>query len=343
MDSPPENDFDPILLDLHLGQLDPEQRAAVERRIAGDPALQAENQALTAIFAALNSLRQDVPQPPADLVGRVAMRVAAAGRPGRIVFPPLSVVQLADDYGNAGIIRLRSLREIVAVAALIVLAVGLGVPGMLHLRERGQRIACSANLAGIGQGMQAYALANQSWLPFAGWNSNSTWRPTDQAGLDVLPNRTHVYRLVMQRLVPARLFVCPSGNDLPMPEDQVPYHTDFLEARNVSYAYQNMAGVRPSLRDDPDLPILGDDNPLFDNGWPLLSATRSLGLGDPTFLNSRAHAGSGQNILTLLGSVKWMTTPNCGLGGDNIWTLQGVDEYTGREGPQAASDAHLLK
>jgi hypothetical protein len=79
---------------------------------------------------------------------------------------------------------------------------------------------------------------------------------------------------------------------------------------------------------------------LFDNGWPLFE---TLGLSDPANANSRAHGGAGQNVLTLDGNVKWFTNPNAGINNDNIWTLEGVDEYTGREGPRSATDSHLLK
>jgi len=339
----PESEFDPQLLDLHLGRLSASERAEVEARLARDPQLAAEDQALRALFAALDSARQPEPELPRGLRERIGARVAALGPPPRVVRARRSpAAELAEAEG-ARVVRLHSFREVAAVAAVIVLAIGLGVPGLLHMRQRAQRIACSANLASIGRGMQAYALANLGSLPFVGWGADHSWRPTDEPGVVVLPNRRHMYPLLRTRLVPARVFICPSGSDVPMPEDQVPTHEDFLEARNVSYAYQNMAGARPRLRDNPDLPVLADDNPFFDRGWPLFAVARSLGLADPARTNSRAHGGSGQNILTIRGTVKWTTTPNCGPHGDNIWTLNGVEEYTGREGPLTTTDAHLLK
>jgi hypothetical protein len=128
-----------------------------------------------------------------------------------------------------------------------------------------------------------------------------------------------------------------------MSADQVARHNDFTESRNISYSYQNMAGVRPALHDSPDLPILADNNPIFDDGRPLFDLRYRLGLSDPAEANSRAHGGTGQNILTLGGRVRWVTTPNAGVNGDNIWTLRGVRSYSGREGPQTATDSHLLK
>jgi hypothetical protein len=338
-----DNEFDSQLLDLHLGRLPEQERAALEQRIAGDPVLARQNEALATMFAALGRVRESEPTLPAGLTERIVARVAAAGPPRRDTAPPRpTVTDLVEEEGSR-VIRLHSLRDIAAVAAMIVLAVGLGVPSMLHMRERGQRVACSEQLRNIGLGMQSYALAHSGSLPFAGWSSNDSWRPTDEPGLNVLPNRRHVYRLLRVRQLPAHVFVCPSANGLPMPDDLVPQQDDFLESRNLSYAYQNMAGVRPSLQDNPDLPVLGDDNPFFDDGWPLFEVTRNLGLSDPTNTNSRAHGGAGQNILTIGGEVKWMPTPNAGINHDNIWTLQGVSDYTGREGPQSPTDSHLLK
>jgi hypothetical protein len=304
-----------------------------------------QHEALTAMFAALDSDRQAPPQAPAGLTEKIQARVAEAGPPPRVVRPARKTpAQYVEEFSDWGIIRMRSFRDIAAVAAVIVLAIGLGVPSMLHMRQRGQRVVCSEQLASIGRGMQSYAMANNYSLPFAGWNSSSnTWYPTDRPGLTPLPNRRHAYALVRTGHVPARFFVCPSSGALPMPDAQAASYDDFLEASNVSYAYQNMAGVRPSLRDNPDLPIFSDDNPLFENGFPLFDVTRSLGLGDLANANSRAHGGTGQNILTIRGSVKWIKTPIAGVKGDNIWTLQGIKEYTGREGPQTPHDAHLIK
>jgi len=336
-----ENEFDARLLDLHLERLPDEEQAELRQRIQSDPALSLQHEALAEMFTALRVERDDEPPLPAGLAERISARVAAAGASPRIVSSPRrDMAKLAELADPGGIIRMRGFRDIAAVAAMIVLAVGLGVPSLLHVRERAQRTMCTQNLASIGTGLQSYALANSYSLPFAGWGSDNTWRPTEDPTLKVLPNRRHVYPLVRAGHVPTSIFICPSTRGLPMAEDQARVRDDFIESRNLSYAYQNMAGKRPSMQDSPDLPILGDDNPLFDNGWPLFD---SLGLTDPAEANSRAHGGAGQNILTIRGSVRWMTSPAVGIDNDNIWTLENVDEYTGREGPQSTDDAHLLK
>lgn len=329
------NDFDSELLDLHLGQLPLERRAALMQRIATDARLAREHEALQSLFSALASAR-DVGSVPENLVEGVVKRVRAAGRPPRVV---RRNAEESPAYSERpGIfVRVRSMRDVLAVAATIVLLVGLGVPSVLRVRERRQRFACSANLAQLGRGLAAYATVFNNALPFYRWSQATSWQPTDDRNVELVPNRQHVYRLLQVGIVrdPAQ-FVCPSQWAVPMSAEQVKRNNDFLEARNLSYGYQNMAGVRPSLNSDANLPIMADDNPLFDNGLP-------LGLSYGASANSRSHGGAGQNVLTLGGQVKWMTTPDCGVDGDNIWTLQNVRRYTGREGPETATDSHLLK
>lgn len=332
-DMPHDDGFDAELLDLHLGRLPAERRAALEARLAGDPMLASQDDALRTMFAALTrAMPADV---PADLAQRASARVAASGE-------PLRVRRAAARDNEPRIIRMHNFRDIIAVAAMIVLAVGVGVPSLLHLRERDRRIVCAQNLAQIGRGVQQYAALYGDSLPFVGFNNYASWSPSSEPGVVNVPNRRHIFTIVAGRLVDPHAFVCPAAGGVPMTADQLAGRSDFAESRNLSYAYQNMAGVRPSLRGQPDLPIMGDDNPLFEDGLPLFDVRR-LGPGSPAESNSRAHGGRGQNVLTLDGRSLWTTTPRSGIGGDNIWTLESVSHYTGREGPQVATDSHLIK
>ena len=340
MSSTYEHGFDARLLDLHLGHLSTSEQAELRRRIADDPGLGAQNEALATVFAALRAV-QDEPV-PATLLQRVTASVRNAGPAPRVV-RPTDELTVATERTNGRIIRLGNVRDLAAVAALIVLAVGVGVPSLMHMRERHDRLGCSWNLAQLGRGVQQYAATFNASLPFVGWGQHQSWQPSNEPGVVMVPNRRHVYPLLLQAyILDPRLFVCPSSRGVPMPREAVRQRDDFLESRNLSYAYQNMAGVRASANDDAGLSILADENPLFDGGVPLFDAQR-LPWSDPGHVNSRAHGGAGQNILTLGGHVQWTTTPLSGVNGDNIWTLDGVTEYTGHEGPRAATDSHLLK
>jgi hypothetical protein len=302
---------------------------------------EAREHAIQQLLHALESWR--VGPAPEDLRSRICAQIAGCDAVPRVVAATKPRWDDAEADGPR-IIRLSNFRDIAAVAAMIVLAVGIGVPSLLHMRVRDQRVACSWNLAQLGRGIQAYSATFGDSLPFAGWDAQRcAWAPSKDPAVATLPNRRHAYPLLALRLAESSWFICPSDRAVAMPIEQVARRSDFLEARNISYAYQNMAGARPSLRDHAALPVFGDDNPFFDNGLPLFEVAERLGLRDVAQTNSRAHNGAGQNILTLSGSVQWSTTPNCGVNGDNIWTLQHVAHYTGREGPTDASDSHLLK
>ena len=331
-----DNPFDPKLIDFQLGNLSPDERAELMQRIAANDELSAQHEELTSVFAALDSVRQ-LPPMPADLVQRSVASVRQAPQPCVARAHETEQDTEATNVLFPLFARVNSIRDVLAVAATIVLLVGIGVPSILRMRERSQRAACTANLARLGQGLAVYAAAFNDSLPFAYWGSNTSWQSTADGAVRRVPNRAHMYRLLRYGSVSdPSSFICPSRSDAPMTLEQVRNNDDFIESRNVSYGYQNMAGVRPTLNDHPDLPIMADDNPLFDDGLP-------LGLSYGHNANSRSHGGAGQNVLTLGGRVRWKTDPNCGVDGDNIWTLLNVKIYTGREGPKSSSDSHLLK
>lgn len=329
------NEFDGRLIDLHLGRLDEAAAAELRARIAGDAHLSAQSDALAGVFAALQQVQVHVSPPPADLAERIRARVRAAG-PSLRVHPAVSKAGREIERRR---IRLGGLREVVAVAAMVVLTVGLGVPSFMQIRERSQRQACSFNLAQMGRAMQSYATTFGENLPFAGWDEGDTWKPGDSS-LKSMPNRRHLYLLA--REAQPEWFVCPSAGGVPMPRG-LNAAADFPESRNLNYVYQNMAGARPTLKNHADQPILADDNPCFDDGQPLFDMRQRMGWSTPANSNSPSHQWRGQNLLTLDGRVKWTTSPNCGVGGDNIWTLSGVSEYTGREGAVVQTDSHLIK
>lgn len=324
--------FDPRLLELHL-RPDAEASAELADLISREAALSSQHAVIGDALAALETVRRV--RPPHDLAARAIARARST--------PAQTRRRAAWVEQSDRVIRIYNLRDITAVAAMIVLAVGLGVPSVLHMRDRAQRVACSMNLAQVGRAMQAYA-STFGDMPFAGWSAASSWQPSRDPAIVRVPNRQHVYPLLRTGSAMAQWLICPSSGDVPMPDDQIRRSAGFLESRNISYATQNMSGVRPSLGVSPQLVVLADDNPLFDDGVALIDfAGPRMGIGDPTRRNSRSHRYDGQNVLQLDGAVRWTTTPDCGVGGDNIWTLENVRTYTGREGPSSKTDTHLLK
>lgn len=329
------------MIELRLGRLSADEQVEAAARIAADAKLVAEDADLRDALGALNRYQVAMPN---DLVERTIARIrklhTVAVAPHKQSTP--RVVWPEEQSGR--VIRLHSFREITAVAATIILAVGIGVPSLVNMRDRAQRTACSWNLGQVGRGLQGYATAHADSLPFVGFSQANSWQPSRDPLIVRVPNRQHVFPLISSGQASADWFICPSGNDVPMAADQILSQRGFIEPRNISYATQNMAGVRPSLSGSPRLVVAGDDNPFFEDGVPAFDlAARKIGLSDPAAQNSKAHRRFGQNLLQADGLVRWSTTPASGVDGDNVWTLSGTQRYTGREGPLTNTDSHLLK
>lgn len=329
------------MIELRLGRLPADDQRDAAARIAGDAKLVAEDAELRDALGALNRYQVAMPN---DLVDRTIARIRKL--PAVAIVPQKQTkprVVWPEEQGGR-VIRLHSFREITAVAATIILAVGIGVPSLVNMRDRAERTACSWNLGQVGRGLQGYATAHADSLPFVGFGQANSWQPSRDPAIVRVPNRQHVYPLLSSGQASANWFICPSANGVPMSADQVKLHRGFIEPRNISYATQNMAGVRPSLSSSPRLVVAGDDNPFFEDGVPAFDlAARKIGLTDPAAQNSKAHRRYGQNLLQADGVVRWATTPSSGVNGDNVWTLSGTPSYTGREGPLTNTDTHLLK
>ena len=80
--------------------------------------------------------------------------------------------------------------------------------------------------------------------------------------------------------------------------------------------------------------ILGDRNPLFNNGRFIPKRIESL--------VSDNHGQTGQNVLYLDMHVEWAETPSAGVDGNNIFLAEGIYEYTGNEEPTGPTDTFLL-
>jgi hypothetical protein len=116
----------------------------------------------------------------------------------------------------------------------------------------------------------------------------------------------------------------------------------------VSYAYHMPYSSYPggpslTIRDtsSPRSPVCADRNPFLDkNTYDLYSSPE---IDD----NSASHQGKGQNVLYRDGSVQFETSPNVGIGGDNIYTYgddpNGTPPYGNGDGiPFSPTDAYLV-
>lgn len=328
-----------LLLDLHLGQLDAETQAWLEAELRQDAELRAKYARLTQVLAPLDSWK--VATPPADLAQRVLHHVEQAASPARdaegqtptaIPFPTQ-----ASERGSSGSRGWYfSWRDIAAVAACILLAFTVLVPGLSRMRSRAQQMSCASHLSAIHEGTATYN-ASFGGLPFAGSEPGKPWLPGQANRQPYQSNSRHPFVLIRLRHVSPEQFLCPAdGQAQPMKVTPAPEYDDFPVRRNLSFDTLNMTGPMPSCQTSPDLAYMSDHNPLFMRG----SFDESL---DPDQANSPTHrSGAGQNVLFLDGRVEWLTSPVYGPQRDNLWLIRQLRRYTGSETRLELDDAFLV-
>ena len=231
-----------------------------------------------------------------------------------------------------------ALREVVGLAAAILIFVGLFVPGYRNARSVAMRNSCAENLRAIGNGYAAFAASNDGQLPYDGSvPPGAYWSRPPQGRGPIAPNSQHVFTLVNRHFVTPRALVCPGRpDDAPMAEESVNQANGFSDPRNNSYS--PMLVVQPLRIEqlEPGTPAIGDMTPLLDGQRRLVPAGFAP-------LNSNSHGRSaGQNVLYIDLRVQFHRTPYVGLDHDDIYRLFGVERYTGLERPRLKTDAFLV-
>ncbi len=327
------------LLGYHLGLIDDAERARLEAAFESPEALASALERLQRVLAPLEA--DEAPTPPADLVQGILDRVEEAKN--TLPFKPsvaASVTEAGRDVGsNVRMSRpLMRFRELVGLAAAILLFVGIFVPGYRGAQNAAERTACMTNLQQIGQGYAGYGEANDGQWPYAGAVPVGTpWLQRDAAGVQRGANSRHTFALVRGRFVPARAFCDPARqSDVPLALSDPTRLSDFPDPRNNSYVTQFV--TRPWRQSEltSEMPIAADMTPLVDQ------QRRIVPIGRMT-LNSNTHGPSkGQNVLRADLTVTYHVRPNVGVQRDDIYRLIGVAEYTGLERPSQRSDAFLI-
>ncbi|MEX2671993.1 MAG: hypothetical protein WD294_07785 [Phycisphaeraceae bacterium] len=226
-----------------------------------------------------------------------------------------------------------SVRELVTVAAMVVVGISLLFPVLSNARTVARQIACQSNLASAGVALGSYGLDHNGQMPATHANLGDPWWETNRFNDDgsTRSNSAHLFTLARGGYV--RLGVLNCSENPNAVADIHDGQRDWRSAAAVSFSYQNQYAVKKHRMDrDPAIAVLADKNPFFEPG------RFRLELADSSSLN---HEG-GQNVLLTTGEVRWNEEPV--IGRDNIFHAgnSGFDYYTGTEGPANVSDSFLV-
>ncbi len=326
MATEPKNHED-LLLNWHLNRLDEEQRSWVAAELDRDETFRAKSERLQRVLEPLDDWR--VAPGSARLADNVLTAIENAKDVTSAVPPAPGGWTIPWPFPR--------MREFAAVAACLLLLLGVFVPGLSELKHRSQRAICSNNLRAIFTGTAAYQHSYAGSLPFAGSVAGASWLPGCRDATSYASNSRHPFLLVKLNLGPkTKDFICPSGTEAQaMTDTDVKALRDFRASRNNSYDSLNLASSEPNLRPPTALAYLSDHNPLFVGGKFNASV-------DAETANSPAHRGRGQTVLSLDGTVEYTRTPYYGARRDNLWLMGTLRRYRGTETPTQRDDAFLV-
>lgn len=149
-----QNNLD--VIGYQLGLIDDDERREIEAASQGRLDLASQCKAVDAWLAPLAA---DEFEPPADLAARIEARLAANRRP---------YLQPAGDETTAAKTPFLSGRDLLALAAVITLFVGVFFPTYREARFRAEQAACANNLRSIGWAAGNYGVAAGDNFPFTG-------------------------------------------------------------------------------------------------------------------------------------------------------------------------------
>ena len=231
-----------------------------------------------------------------------------------------------------------NLIKMVALAAGIMIVVGIVFPTLSGMRQNARRITCKNRQGIVGAAYIRYAGDNDGQIPYVATPAGARWSRGDKGS-----NTRHPFLLLKQEHVKPQNFVCP-GNliaiAMDIPIDQLNLHNDFPSTNNFSFSTRIMCDKSNKQLNGRRFILMSDRNPVFES-----SSSPASSVVDEELIKqlrnrlSSNHDGKGQNILRSNGSVEYIKVRF--IQGDDIFTIKGINRYERREIPCDEEDTFL--
>lgn len=239
--------------------------------------------------------------------------------------------------------------EFIATAAAILLIFGILFPSAGFMRQHYYKVACADNLRQIGQAFSTFSNDHNDQLDQPVIQAGSPWWKIGDQGPESHSNTRYPWRLVKEGYVKGNVFVCRGNNGAePVQYDPAEMNSlvDFPSRNNISYSFILFCDKNADAMQRRRKVIAGDLNPIFQQIPNEQNVYSKLNEFEKVLLNeqlrqmlSSSHGCKGQNVLHCDGSVEWIKVRV--VNNDDIYTVRGVDAYTGKEVPADENDIFL--
>jgi hypothetical protein len=336
-----------LLLDYSLGLTCESETAEAERLLASSPEAAELRGLLTSALSPLDSLESE--PCPDDLAERTVRRLreqaqADFGR-GRLV------ELLAAEQSGVPTIRVpffRNWSEVAAVAAVIVLFVGVFFPASGFMRSKYHQVRCGSQLGAIANGLFSYVSDHDGLLPAVAMTPGAPWWTIGYPGEENYSNTRRGWLLVRLLYVEPGRFVCPARRVAHKPDFAtlvIEDHNDFPSRAFIHFSIRIGCLDSDERRLEQRQVLMADLNPLSERLPTDHSASLSIELCEELMTsNSRNHNGRGQNLLLSDGSVEYIKVRRASISSDDIYTLQAMScgsMVYGVEFPSCEKDTFL--
>ena len=260
---------------------------------------------------------------------------------------PSSHSQTASAYHQSK--YLRPVFEILATAAAIILIAGILVPSFGFVRDKYRQVACENNMRVLGAGFASFNKDFNGNLPNVQVKAGDPWWKIGDQGQNIHSNTRYPFMLIKLDYVDGKVFVCKGRDQAePVKKENLTAETyDFPSRHNISYSFMLFNDKNCNPMNGRRKIIASDLNPVFQKIPCQRTFYQSMNEFEKVLIDkqlrqimSTNHRGSGQNVLYCDGSVKFVRERV--IGGDDIFTVRGVDAYTGRETPDDDDDTFLV-
>jgi len=330
-----------LLFDYCMGLTTEEEAAEAKSLISSNKEAADIHSRLKSAFAPLESLK---PQPcPDHLVEETIQRLNMA-RVSQLRLQQLLATEQSRGL-SAGSRFWPRLGKVLATAAVLIIGLSLVHSSLGYARYKAWQQQCVMNLSRIFDGLTQYASDHDGSLPAVAAAAGEPWWKVGDQGRENHSNTRALWRLVQLNYNNAPDFVCPGlsrGKPPQLDTRHLSEYHDFPGRQYVTYSFQigcRQAGSGKLLCRKV---LIADLSPLFESLPDDYSKSLRLTLNKELLTrNSINHRRRGQNVLYADGRAEFIKTRHTSVVDDDIYTLQNVDIYEGREVPACETDFFL--